>query len=85
MCKTKILFSIICLTLLNTSCQSEYQERLDKVKQLKEKYSEINSNEDANLNAQLELQRIEKEIKFHAIQSGNEELIYKEINLSFIP
>lgn len=77
----RISFIVLGIGILITSCQSEYGERMNKALQLKKEYQKVhvhlvNSN---NPNLKTQLSEIEKEIRFHATISGNEQLFLKEI------
>lgn len=63
------------------SCQSEYSERMSKAMKLKMEYKKVRNDmyDTKNPFLKLQLSEIEKEIKFHAILSGNETLFLKEI------
>ncbi len=64
-----------------TSCSSEYSERLDKAKVLKQELSKaMEDQERVGLNFNNEIAEIIKEIDFHAKVSGNEELFLQELN-----
>jgi hypothetical protein len=74
----KILLLILLVSALsNTSCESEYSERMCKAIVLKKKHEELKSTNKRNLKEVLN--DIEQEIKNHATLSGNEELFLKEI------
>lgn len=84
--KTKTLFllsSISTVILSCSSCQSEFNERVEIAKKLKEVYIETLHSDSVEKN--LELNKIKKEITFHAVISGNEESFYKELNLQELP
>ena len=63
------------------SCKSEYEERLEEAKVLKEQIHLVQVNHhllpEAHLEDEIEL--LETKIYFHAKVSGNEELFLKEV------
>lgn len=62
------------------SCQSEYSERMSKAVKLKEQYQRVQDNMvTQNPDLQIQLSKIENEIRFHAALSGNESLFLEEI------
>jgi hypothetical protein len=63
------------------SCTSEYEERLSKAKELKNRINMImevaNSTDQKILSKKIEL--LHNEITFHAKVSGNEELFFQQL------
>jgi hypothetical protein len=64
-----------------SSCSSEYSERLNRARELKQKLSEaIKEQERVGVSFNDEIVAILEEIDFHAKVSGNEELFIRELN-----
>lgn len=80
MMKPLLLIILICLSC--ASCTSEYEERLEKARQLKSKLLRIQEEyERLGISANQEIEEIETEIHFHARVSGNEDLFLKELRI----
>jgi len=79
--KLRILLLIIVAGFGLQSCQSEYGERMSQALKLKQEYQKVQSDMYGSNNPSLKIQlsEIEKQIKFHAVLSGNEPLFLKEI------
>lgn len=76
-----LLFLAVGGLLTITSCTSEYSERLDKAKELKQELSKaMEDKKRIGLDFNDEIAEIIKEIDFHAKVSGNEELFLQELN-----
>lgn len=79
--KTFFLLLIAFVGFSATSCQSEYNERMDKALKLKQSYldlkQKVSENEDDKI--LIQLVNIEKEIKVQALISGNEETFLEEV------
>lgn len=75
------LVSLPLIALLLYSCKSEYHERLDQAKELKEKMSLVQASNDIIPRERLiyQINRMKEEIHFLAKISGNEELFLKEV------
>ena len=75
------LVSLLLCALLLCSCKSEYHERLDQAKELKEKMMPVQASNDIIPRKQLiyQINSINEEIRFLAKISGNEELFLKEV------
>lgn len=73
---------LLLLLVLFTSCKSEYEERLEQAKELKEKILVIEESNFLNPNAELihEINEMEARIRFLAKVSGNEEVFLSELN-----
>lgn len=73
---------LLLLLVLFTSCKSEYEERLEQAKDLKEKILVIEESNFLNPNAELiqEINEMEARIRFLAKVSGNEEVFLSELN-----
>jgi hypothetical protein len=67
--------------LLATSCTSEYEERLEEAKVLREKFLIVEESNFLSPSGELssEMKEIESKIEFLAKVSGNEELFLREI------
>jgi len=67
--------------LLATSCTSEYEERLEEAKVLREKFLIVEESNFLSPPGELssEMKEIESKIEFLAKVSGNEELFLREI------
>lgn len=79
----KVLTFLLLLGLvLFTSCKSEYQERLEQAKDLKERISVLEESNFVNPNQELmkEIDEMEARIRFLAKVSGNEEMFLSELN-----
>jgi hypothetical protein len=75
-----LILSCIGLFMLS-SCSSEYSERLNRARELKQKLSEaIKEQERVGVSFNDEIVAILEEIDFHAKVSGNEELFIRELN-----
>lgn len=76
-------FSLVSLLVLLSlsSCKSEYEERLEEARELKERMALVEANssiyEEYDLTNEKEL--LEEEIRFLAKVSGNEKLFLQEI------
>lgn len=77
--KLSIVSLLVSLSL--SSCKSEYEERLEQARVLKERMSIVEANssirEQSNLTS--EMRNLEQEILFLAKVSGNEKLFLKEV------
>ncbi|MDG1331506.1 MAG: hypothetical protein P8P74_04205 [Crocinitomicaceae bacterium] len=76
------LYLVSLLVLLSlSSCKSEYEERLEEARALKERMALVEANSDIYEQYDLfnEKELIEDEIRFLAKVSGNEKLFLKEI------
>jgi len=64
-----------------TSCQSEYNERMNKALELKKSYFDLKQkvNQTGDEKILVQLVNIKKEIKVQALISGNEETFLKEV------
>lgn len=69
------------LTISLVSCKSEYEERLEQARELKERMLFVEANIDMGNTKNLtnELQLLHEEIQFLAKVSGNEKLFMKEV------
>lgn len=76
-------FSIVSLLVILSlsSCKSEYEERLEEARELKERISlvEENISMDDQYDLPNEIQVLQEEIQFLAKVSGNEKLFLKEV------
>lgn len=63
------------------SCKSEYEERLEQARELKERMQLVESNLASNnaKNLSAELESLQEEIQFLAKVSGNEKLFMQEV------
>ena len=63
------------------SCESEYEQRLEQARELKERMQLVESNLAANnaKNLTAELESLQEEIQFLAKVSGNEKLFMQEV------
>ncbi len=79
--KSRILLLLFIVVSGLPSCQSEYGERLSIAMQLKREYKEVEAtmHDSKDPVLKVHLNRIEKEIKFHATLSGNESLFLEQI------
>ena len=77
----KVIFIVLGIGFLVTSCQSEYGERMKKAIELKKEYQKVHTSLQRSKNPNLisQLSEIKREIEFHATVSGNEQLFLKEI------
>ncbi|MDG1428075.1 MAG: hypothetical protein P8P87_04250 [Crocinitomicaceae bacterium] len=77
-----ITVSLLLLSLLFTSCKSEYEERLEEVKELKEKITMVEASNSLLPKERLinEIENLEDEISFLAKVSGNEKLFLAEVH-----
>lgn len=73
---------LLLLSLLFTSCKSEYEERLEEVKELKEKITMVEASNSLLPKERLinEIENLEDEISFLAKVSGNEKLFLAEVH-----
>ena len=73
---------LLLLSLLFTSCKSEYEERLEEVKELKEKITMVEASNSLLPKEWLinEIENLEDEISFLAKVSGNEKLFLAEVH-----
>lgn len=73
--------SLLLLGLLFTSCKSEYEERLEEAKGLKEKITKVEASSSLLPRERLisEIENLEEEINFLAKVSGNEKLFLSEV------
>ena len=77
----KLFISVLLLSVCLVSCKSEYQERLEQAKELKEKMVMVQASNDLLPRKSLiqEIETLQEEIYFLAKVSGNEELFLKEV------
>ncbi len=78
---TKVLLVALLLLLSLPSCKSEYQERLEQARELKERILRVEANIKWNNQLELsnEIELLQEEINFLAKVSGNEEFFLKEV------
>ncbi len=77
----KLIVTSLLLTITLFSCKSEYEERLEQARVLKQRMQLVESNFSSN-NAKImsnELQTLHEEIQFLAKVSGNEKLFMEEV------
>lgn len=76
-----IATTLLVLLGLLTSCTSEYEERLEEAKKLKERYLLVEESHFLTPNKELikEMEEIDHKIHFLAKVSGNEELFLKQV------
>jgi hypothetical protein len=83
LCGMRLLGTALLLftCLLATSCTSEYEERLEEAKVLRERFLIVEESNFLTPSGELtaEMKQIESEIEFLAKVSGNEELFLLEI------
>lgn len=76
-------FSLVSLLVLLSlsSCKSEYEQRLEQARKLKERMSLVEANISMNERTDLsnEIELLHEEIEFLAKVSGNEKLFLKEV------
>ncbi len=81
LCSMKLCLVSLLVLLSLSSCKSEYEERLEQARVLKERMSIVEANvsmrEQSSLSSEIQL--IEDEILFLAKVSGNEKLFLKEV------
>ena len=77
-----ITVSLLLRSLLFTSCKSEDEERLEEVKELKEKITMVEASNSLLPKERLinEIENLEDEISFLAKVSGNEKLFLAEVH-----
>lgn len=80
-CNMKLSLVSILVILSLSSCKSEYEERLEEARELKESMVLVEANssiyEEYDLDSEKKL--LEEEIRFLAKVSGNEKLFLKEV------
>ena len=81
LCTMKLSLVSLLVILSLSSCKSEYEERLEQARELKERMSlvEANSSIYDKYNLSNEKELLEDEIQFLAKVSGNEKLFLKEV------
>ena len=82
LCSMKfITISLLLLGLLLASCESEYEERLEEARELKEKMTMVEASNTLLPRERLinEIENLEEEIFFLAKVSGNEDLFLSEV------
>lgn len=76
-------FSLVSLLVLLSlsSCKSEYEQRLEQARKLKDRVSLVEANISLNKRSNLsnEIELLHEEIQFLAKVSGNEKLFLKEV------
>ena len=77
----KLFISVLLLNIMLCSCKSEYHERLEQAQGLKEKMVMMEASNDLLPRERLvkEIKTLEKEIRFLAKVSGNEDLFLVEV------
>lgn len=76
----KINLLPLIFTLLFTSCVSEYEERLQRARELVSEIEEVKSNQDLlGYSCEPEIAELQKEILLHARVSGNQEKFFEEL------
>lgn len=81
-CNMKLILLPLLLVplLLCSSCISEYEERLEKARELMNEIEEVKSNQnELGYSCEPEIKELQAQIDFHARVSGNESLFYKEL------
>ena len=73
--------ALLLFTLILGSCTSEYEERLDDAKVLRQRFLVVEETHFLSPNVELvkEMDKIQSEIQFLAKTSGNEDLFMEEI------
>ena len=82
LCSMKLItISLLLLGLLLASCESEYEERLEEARELKEKMTMVEASNTLLPRERLinEIENLEEEIFFLAKVSGNEDLFLSEV------
>ena len=83
LCDMRLIgIALVLFTCLLASCTSEYQERLEEAKALRERFLMVEESNFLSPSGELmdEMHKIESEIEFLAKISGNEEMFLREIN-----
>ena len=77
----KLIVASLLLMITLFSCKSEYEERLEQARALKQRMQRVESNLSADnaKNLSNELQLLQDEIQFLAKVSGNEKLFMQEV------
>ena len=80
-CSMKLTLVSLLVLLSLPSCESEYEQRLEEARKLKDRITLVEANSEIYEQYDLfnEKQLIEEEIRFLAKVSGNEKLFMKEI------
>ena len=81
LCGMKLSLVSLLVLLSLSSCKSEYEERLEQARELKERIVLVEANNDIYNQYDLpsEKETLEEEIRFLAKVSGNEKLFLQEI------
>lgn len=77
--KKRLLFTLL-VGISLSSCKSEYEERLEKAREIKcemERLTEESQKLGLEMNS--EINELESQIEFHAKVSGNQDLFLKEL------
>lgn len=77
--KMRLLFAIL-VGVSMTSCKSEYEERMEKAREIKCEMERLTiESETMGFAVDTELNELESQIEFHAKVSGNQDLFLKEL------
>ena len=81
LCGMKFYLVSLLLIISLASCESEYEQRLEQARELKERMQLVESNLATNnaKNLSAELESLQEEIQFLAKVSGNEKLFMQEV------
>ena len=81
LCSMKFSLVSLLVLLSLSSCKSEYEQRLEQARKLKDRMSLVEANISMNKHSDLsnELELLHEEIQFLAKVSGNEKLFLKEV------
>lgn len=77
--KKRLLFAVLAVISM-TSCKSEYEERMEKAREIKCEMERLTQQSQVmGLKLDTELNELESQIEFHAKVSGNKDLFLKEL------
>ena len=81
LCSMKLFLVSLLVILPLLSCKSEYEERLEQARVLKERMSLVEATISVNEESKLsnEIDQLQEEIQFLAKVSGNEKLFLQEV------
>ncbi len=77
--KKRLLFTIL-VGISVTSCKSEYEERMEKAREIKCEMERLTKQSQVmGMAFDTEINELESQIEFHAKVSGNQDLFLKEL------